>query len=184
MEHDRNLAPHTKSVSAPAGPTRWGKILNPTTIATHLFLPTTSTAMIERSDLSSSNRSLSASSLKDRLSKLSVTPLRPVAALQARVKCVHSIPARLVIFFAAGLSPLNSHPPLCLQFCPSEHPSGTSAPDRLGCIMDQHDSGLRGPDPIPPVRPFLDPVVSMATATTDILQRRWHAARTHLCGHS
>jgi hypothetical protein len=49
-------------------------------------LPTTA-AMIERSDLSSSNRTLSASSLKDRLSKLSVTPLRPVAALQARVEC-------------------------------------------------------------------------------------------------
>jgi hypothetical protein len=184
MEHDRNLAPHTKSVSAPAGPTRWGKILNPITIA-HLFLPTTPTAMIERSDLSSSNRSLSASSLKDRLSKLTVTPLRPVAALQARVKCVHSIPARLVIFFAAGLSPpFNSHPPLCLQFCPSEHPSGAPAPDGLGCIMDQHDSGLHGPDPIPPVRAFLDPIVRMARATTDIRRRRWHAARTHLCGHS
>ena len=49
-------------------------------------LPTTPAAMIERSHLSSSNRTLSASSLKDRLSKLSVTPLRPVAALQARVK--------------------------------------------------------------------------------------------------
>ncbi|KAF8475207.1 DAGAT-domain-containing protein [Russula ochroleuca] len=44
--------------------------------------------MIERSDLTSSNRTLSASSLKDRLAKLTVTPLRPVAALQARVDFV------------------------------------------------------------------------------------------------
>ena len=124
--------------------------------------------MVERSDLSSSNRSLSASSLKDRLSKLSVTPLRPVAALQARVKFVHSIPAHLVIFSAPGLSPLNAHFPLCLQFCPSEHPSGTPAPDGLGCIMDQYDSGLRRPDPIPPVRAFPDPIVGMARATTDV----------------
>lgn len=139
--------------------------------------------MIERSDLSSSNRTLSASSLKDRLSKLSVTPLRPVAALQARVKCVHSIPARLDIFFAPGLSPLKSYPPLCLQFCPSEYPSGAPAPDGLGCVMDQHDSDLRRPDPIPPVRAFPDPVVGIARATTDIRRRRY-AARTHRCGPS
>jgi hypothetical protein len=46
--------------------------------------------MMEPSNFLKSNRTLSASSLKDRLSKLSVTPLRPVAALQARVECVHS----------------------------------------------------------------------------------------------
>src|SRR5258708_38570642 len=66
--------------------------------------PTTSAAMIEPSDLSSSNRTLSASSLKDRLSKLSVTPLRPVAALQARVECVHSIPACLASSFILPLA--------------------------------------------------------------------------------
>ncbi|KAH9967142.1 DAGAT-domain-containing protein [Russula dissimulans] len=44
---------------------------------------------MERSHFPSSKRTLSASSLKDRLSKLSViTPLRPVAALQARVDFV------------------------------------------------------------------------------------------------
>jgi hypothetical protein len=31
---------------------------------------------------------------------------------------------------------------------------------------------------------FPDPVVGMARATTDIRRRRWHAARTHLCGPS
>jgi len=46
---------------------------------------------MERLDFPSPNRTLSASSLKDHLSKLSVTPLRPVAALQARVEYVHSI---------------------------------------------------------------------------------------------
>jgi hypothetical protein len=94
MEHiDRILAPQTKSVSGsvictqPVTPpeTRWGNIL----LHPHNYrLPArkTAKAMIERSDLSHSNRTLSASSLKDRLSKLSVTPLRPVAALQARVE--------------------------------------------------------------------------------------------------
>jgi hypothetical protein len=138
--------------------------------------------MIERSDLSGSNRTLSASSLKDRLSKLSVTPLRPVAALQARVKCVHSIPACLVIFSRPWPVTVKVISPL--QFCPSEHPSGTPAPNGLSCIMDQHDSDLRRPDPIPPVRAFPDPVVGMARATTDIRRRRWHAARTHRCGPS
>jgi hypothetical protein len=109
--------------------------------------------MIERSDLSSSKRTLSASSLKDRLSKLSVTPLRPVAALQARVESVHSC----CLFFLPPHGPI--HPSLsCLQFCPSEHPSGPPAPDGHCCVMDKHDSNLRLPDLIPPVRVLLRPV--------------------------
>ncbi|KAH9983907.1 DAGAT-domain-containing protein [Russula compacta] len=44
--------------------------------------------MMGRTGFSNSSRTLSASSLKDRLSKLSVTPSRPVAALQARVDFV------------------------------------------------------------------------------------------------
>ncbi|KAI0305803.1 DAGAT-domain-containing protein [Multifurca ochricompacta] len=44
--------------------------------------------MTERRNSFSSTSSLSASSLKERLSRLSVTPLRPVAALQARVDFV------------------------------------------------------------------------------------------------
>jgi 2-acylglycerol O-acyltransferase 2 len=54
--------------------------------------------MKEGSDFGS-NRTLSASSLKGRLSKLSVTPLRPVAALQARVECVNSIPVKPFMSF-------------------------------------------------------------------------------------
>lgn len=38
--------------------------------------------------LTSASRTLSASSLKERLSKLAVTPINPMAALHANVKCV------------------------------------------------------------------------------------------------
>jgi hypothetical protein len=64
--------------------------------------------MLERPEFPRSNRTLSASSLKDRLSKLSVTPLRPVAALQARVECVHSI---LSLFGYLAFSALNPYFP-------------------------------------------------------------------------
>jgi hypothetical protein len=47
--------------------------------------------MEPRRVLSSASRSLSSSSLKERLSKLSVTPLRPVAALQANIELRLSI---------------------------------------------------------------------------------------------
>ena len=123
----------------------------------YLPVPSTSAAMIERSDLSSSNRTLSASSLKDRLSKLSVTPLRPVAALQARVECVHSIPA--VSFMPLPFTPLNPSSLSCPQFCPGEHPSGAPPPDGLRCVMDEHDSNLCLPHPIPSVRAFPRPFV-------------------------
>jgi len=108
--------------------------------------------MLERPEFPRSNRTLSASSLKDRLSKLSVTPLRPVAALQARVKCVHST---LSLFGYLAFSALNPYFPPCLQLCPSEHSSGPQTPDHLGRTMDQHDSHLHLPHPLPPVRPFL-----------------------------
>jgi hypothetical protein len=115
--------------------------------------------MMERSDLSSSNRTLSASSLKDRLSKLSVTPLRPVAALQARVESVHSC----CLFFWPPHRSIHL-PLLCLQFCPSEHSSGAPAPDGHRCVMDKHDADLRLPDPIPPVRAFLCPSSAQLTS--------------------
>ncbi|KAG6817311.1 hypothetical protein H0H87_010328 [Tephrocybe sp. NHM501043] len=49
-------------------------------------------------NLTSASRTLSASSLKDRLSKLSVTPINPVAALHANVKYV------VGIFFSSSAS--------------------------------------------------------------------------------
>ena len=66
--------------------------------------------MVERRAFTSPSRTLSASSLKDRLSKLSVTPLRPVAALQARVEYVHSILSNLVptSFHVKYLFPLHA----------------------------------------------------------------------------
>jgi hypothetical protein len=111
--------PHQIGIRTRGTHARWGKILlRPNDYRPPV--PTTPAAMIERLDLSSSNRTLSASSLKDRLSKLSVTPLRPVAALQARVKCVHSI---LSFFRPWPLTvTVNSYPPYAYSFVPASIP--------------------------------------------------------------
>ena len=73
--------------------------------------------MEDRPVFTNSNRTLSASVLKDRLSKLSVTPLRSVAALQARVECVLSYS---VAYWHSHINRFGS-PPAC-SFVPASIP--------------------------------------------------------------
>lgn len=107
---------HTPDLNHPPGDnTRWGQIPTPSLVRINypqLHQPAT---MLERSEFPRSNRTLSASSLKDRLSKLSVTPLRPVAALQARVECVHSVLSLWVPVLLRAKSVFSPMPPALSQ---------------------------------------------------------------------
>ncbi|KAH9032319.1 DAGAT-domain-containing protein [Lactarius hengduanensis] len=62
------------------------------------------------------NSTLSASLLKDRLSKLSVTPLRPVAALQARVDFVPASIPRVRRLQTVAVALWTSIIPICFSF--------------------------------------------------------------------
>ena len=103
--------------------------------------------MEDRPVFTNSNRTLSASVLKDRLSKLSVAPLRPVAALQARVECVHSCTScRRSLLTLTPKSVLSR-----VQLCSSEHSSSAQAANCRSGAMDQHDTDLlflHAPSPV------------------------------------
>jgi hypothetical protein len=137
---------HTPGLNHPPGHTRWGQI--PTTRSTttiHNYLNSQPCWSAQNS------QSPVAPSQPPRLKTASQSYLSRPCGPWLPFKRVSSASIPSCHFGYLAFSALN---PPCLQLCPSEHSSGPQTPDHLGRTMDQYDSHLHLPHPLPPVRPF------------------------------
>ena len=100
--------------------------------------------LVQPGGLSEKSRTLSANTLRDRLSKLA-TPLNPVAALHANIKCVFFI-ARYYLSYQIDLFYFISF--FILQFRPGTNTEETEAADACGCCVvcdDSHNNMCMAP---------------------------------------